>query len=150
MTARDFLLMAEDEANDALLVTRVLRTLTPPVRHHVVSDGEEAIAYLTGKGQYADRDLFPVPTILLLDLKMPRKGGMEVLQWLREHPAYAVIPTIVWTSSRLPEDIKRAYELGANCFLVKPCSLNDIRVVLEKTFAFWRLCEKPIVAVPPQ
>ena len=141
--------MAEDEPNDALLVTRVLRQLHPPVKNHIVGDGEEVIAYLAGRGKYADRDAFPVPTILLLDLKMPRKGGMEVLQWLKEHPAYAVIPTIVWTSSRLPEDIKRAYELGANCFLVKPCSLHDIRIVLEKTFAFWGVCEKPTVAVTP-
>ncbi len=140
----ELILIAEDDANDALLVRRALGKIDPGIAHQFVSNGEDVIAYVLGMGEFSDREKFPFPTLLLLDMKMPRKGGLEVLEWLQANPDCRVVPTIVWSSSRLPLDIRRAYDLGANCFIVKPNAFDEIQSSLELAFRFWRMCEKPV------
>jgi CheY-like chemotaxis protein len=81
--------------------------------------------------------------VILLDLKMPRRGGLEVLQYLRQHPELKVIPTIVFTSSREAADIERAYDLGANAFMVKPHDFDGLVSVMRKVREFWDASEKP-------
>ncbi len=143
----NFLLLADDDDEDALLLQRALKKMPYQIPNRRVRDGEELIAYLRGEGQYANREEFPFPNTLLIDLKMPRKGGFEVLEWLKAHPKCCVIPTIIWSSSQLPADVQRAYEMGANAYLVKPGSFDELRDMLEKMLAFWALCTKP--HVPP-
>jgi CheY-like chemotaxis protein len=85
-------------------------------------DGVEAIQYLAGENKFANRDAFPLPELVVLDLKMPRKSGFEVLGWVRNHPDFGKLPVIVFSSSEEPADVKKAYSLGANAYLVKPSS----------------------------
>ena len=93
---------------------------------HVVEDGQEAINWLTGTGEYTDRDRFPLPDILILDLKMPVKGGFEVLQWMKEQSPYETIAAVILSSSDEQLDIKRGYELGAKNYFVKSPRLQDV------------------------
>ena len=106
-------------------------------------DGDEAIAYLTGLGKYSNRIEHPFPRVIILDLKMPRRGGLEVLEWLKEHPRYRVIPTLVLSSSKLNEDVIRAYDLGANAYMVKPSNINDLQQMIKTAYDYWSFCLKP-------
>jgi CheY-like chemotaxis protein len=137
-------LIAEDNSDDALLLKRTLSRVGVKNPVHIARDGEEAIAYLKAEGQYADRTKFPFPRFLLTDLKMPKVDGFELLNFLCEHPDCSVVPIIVFTSSQHESDISKAYKLGANCYLVKPQTLDEWDVVLKATFDFWcRFSQKP-------
>ena len=129
-------LIVDDSQNDALLMRTVFERsgLVPPLQF--VSDGVEAIAYLTGAGAYADRLQFPLPTVMLLDLNMPRKNGFEVLAWLRQQPALKRLCVCVLSASSREEDVRRCYDLGANSFLVKPGNLDGL-MQLAKTLIAW-------------
>src|SRR5688572_22848876 len=103
----------------------------------VAVDGQEAMDYLGGHGAYADRERFPLPCLTLLDLKLPRVMGLEVLQWIREQPELKTLIVIILTSSRLGPDIERAYQLGANAYLVKPSTPLELREIAEGIKHFW-------------
>ncbi|MGH7939846.1 MAG: response regulator, partial [Limisphaerales bacterium] len=118
------ILIADDNANDRLLMQKAFSNIGVSEPVNVVSDGAEATEYLKGIGQYADRKRFPFPNLLFLDLKMPRMDGFEFLRYIRKHPNLMVIPTIVFTSSEDLDDIKQAYILGANSYMVKAKTLD--------------------------
>jgi len=120
MSDQGVILVAEDNEVDVLLLRRAFAKaqLLNPLQ--VVHDGEEAIAYLSGKGKYADRAEYPLPDLVLLDLKMPHKNGLEVLEWIRERPSLSGLRVVMLTSSDQARDVNTAYQLGANSFLVKP------------------------------
>src|SRR5271154_5315461 len=120
------LLVAEDDDNDVFFIQRAFKQaeIVNPV--HRVRDGEEAIAYLRGEGKYADRAQYPLPGLMLLDLKMPRKNGFEVIAWTRQQPGIRRLPIAVLSSSREEPDINRAYDTGANTYLVKPVNFEDL------------------------
>src|SRR6476619_3845672 len=119
MTNERFILIAEDDANDVLLLERAFEKAG--LRHslRIVRDGEQAIQYFSGQGVYSDRNKFPLPFLLLLDLKMPGTDGFDVLRWARGEPDLKRLLIVVLTSSNLQTDVDRAYELGANSYLVK-------------------------------
>ena len=119
-------LYAEDEENDVFLMQRAFKKagVTNPLR--TVSDGARAIRYLEGADEFADRARFPLPCLLLLDLNLPRKSGLEVLKWARAQPAFRPLPIIILTSSNQDRDIGNAYTLGANGYLVKPASPDKL------------------------
>ena len=131
------ILLAEDDENQIVLTRRVFKQarLLNPV--HVVRNGEEAIAYFKGEGQYANREEYPLPALLLLDLKMPRKNGFEVLKWIREQPSLRALRVIVLTSSEEMADVNRAYQLGANSFLVKPGDFEQFVSVIQTLQGYW-------------
>lgn len=136
------ILVAEDSEDDRFMYGRALEKLG--FRNvQFVPDGEEAINYLRAHGKYADRHQHPFPDWLILDLKMPRKGGFEVVEWVREHPECGVIPTIVMTSSMIPADVKRAYELGANTFFSKPHSQAELMSLFKCLLDYWCKAEVP-------
>ena len=114
------ILQVEDDANDVFLLQRAFRevALTNPVR--VVTDGQMAVEYLAGGGNFSNRQEFPLPGLILLDLKLPHKSGREVLQWIRGQPSFRRIIVIVFTADQYAGDIGLAYDLGANAFLLKP------------------------------
>src|SRR5262245_28825507 len=115
-------LYAEDEDNDVFLMRRAFERAGVENALQVVGDGTKAIQYLSGAGEFADRRRFPMPCLVLLDLNLPRRSGLEVLKWLREQPALQELPVVMLTSSLQDCDIGSAYNLGANGYLVKPPS----------------------------
>src|SRR5579883_202266 len=119
-------LVAEDSSDDYILFQRALAKANFMSPLQRVENGDEAIAYLAGEGKFSDRVQFPLPALMLLDLKMPKRGGFEVLEWARQHPVYRKLPVVVLTSSSQYEDVDRAYSLGANSYLVKPGDFNDL------------------------
>lgn len=122
------ILLVEDDDNDALLLKRALAKQFAAGSIFRVENGEAAIAYLSGNGKFHDREKFPFPDIIITDLKMPRLSGFELLAWIHDHKEYRVIPTIVLSSSNAHPDVTRAYNLGANTYLVKP---NDFESLME-------------------
>ena len=145
MSVRDgVILLAEDDPNDVLSVQRAFQRnyVANPVQ--VVRDGEEALAYLSGQAPFADRERHPLPVLMLMDLKMPRKSGLEVLAWVRHQPGLKRLPIIVLTSSNQSPDINRAYELGANSYLVKPAGFDSLLELVKNLDMYWLILnEKP-------
>jgi CheY-like chemotaxis protein len=148
MMPSDFtILLVEDSPDDVLLIQRAFRkaNLLNPVA--VVSDGEKAIEYLSGTGAYSDRAKFQLPVLILLDLKLPRKSGHEVLGWVKQHPSLRRLPVVVLTSSTETVDVNKAYDLGANSYLVKPVGFDDLFAMVKTLQPYWLIMnEKPDVA----
>ena len=114
------LLLVDDDPDDIFLLQRALKKANLALPDRVVTNGEEAIHYLSGQGAFADRDAFPMPCAVFLDLKMPFVSGFEVLEWIRSKPQLASIPVFVLTGSSMERDRQRALELGAKEYLIKP------------------------------
>jgi len=133
------ILVVEDDADDALLLQRALGRSSFAMPVQFVRDGQEAVDYLEGRDPFMDRRRHPLPSLILLDLKMPRMDGFEVLEWLRQQPVLGRLLVVVLSASPREEDINRAYALGANSYLVKPndsAQLNELVMRLEK---YWLL-----------
>lgn len=137
MAARCRVLLLEDNGDDIFFVKQATEQLKIKDPLIVVRDGQEAIDYLRGAGIYGDRDKFPVPTRALLDLKVPRTSGLELLRWMRENPVYAALPVIVFTSSKDRSDIDAARALGIDAYLVKPVAFRDLLVTVEAIRQYW-------------
>jgi CheY-like chemotaxis protein len=137
------ILIAEDNADDAFLLKRTIEKFCNKAPIQIVGDGEEALRYLAAEGEYADRDRYPFPSVVITDIKMPKKDGFEVLAWLKHHPECNVIPIIIWSSSALDSDVLRAYKMGANCYFQKPRALNDWDKTVELIVNFWETAKKP-------
>lgn len=120
------ILLAEDESTDVFLMRRafVKAGVTNPL--NVVRDGEQAVEYIQGTGQFADRASHPLPAILLLDLNMPKKSGFEVLEWIRGQSGLRRLPVIILSASKQKEDVRKAYNLGANSYLTKPTNFDQL------------------------
>jgi len=132
------ILLAEDDPNDVILFQRAMERASLSVDSlKVVRDGEKAISYLSGQGLYADRDLYPLPTLLLLDLKMPRKSGPEVLSWIRKQPQLRYLIVVFLTSSNSSDDVRLAYEAGANSYLVKPVEFTEMVEMIRHVTFYW-------------
>jgi len=137
------ILLVDDDENDVLLTRMAFEKNGIHNTIHWARDGVEAIAYLNGEGEFSNRQMYPFPEVLLLDLKMPRMTGLELLTWIRDHPDYKVIPTIIMTSSKLEADIKQAYSLGANTYMIKPASLDQLVKMVKSAHEYWALSAKP-------
>ena len=140
------ILLAEDNEDHVLLIKRAFlqARLLNPIQ--VVGDGVEAIAYLNGSGKYADRAAYPMPGLLLLDLKMPNKDGFQVMEWIRSQPALRDLRVVVLTTSDHIFDVRRAYELGANSFLTKPVELRDFVQLGPAIKGFWVWTADPVTS----
>ena len=132
--ADDVILIVEDNPDDRELLARAFRKakVETPLRFAV--DGDEAVAIL---GELANVPNRPNPVVVLLDLKLPRRSGFEVLEWIKGHPVLRRVPVIILTSSRENIDLKRAYDLGANSYLVKPARPEDLLRMVEQIQAYW-------------
>src|SRR5436190_12219367 len=127
------ILVAEDEEGDALLLKMAFKRAASPHVLKIVHDGQEVVDYLTGEAPYKDRSQHPLPDLVLLDLKMPRMTGFDVLTWLAEQPKFKTLPTIVLSSFTQESDIRRARTLGALEYYVKPTEFSAL-VTLTKVF----------------
>ena len=140
------ILLVEDDENDVLVMKMALEKvgLTCPIR--VARDGREAQDYLSGSGIFADRHEYPLPYLILLDLKLPRVMGLEVLKWVREQPEFDSIIVLILSSSSMPEDIQGAYRLHANGYLVKPYTLENLQLMTQAIKEFWFIHNQPSVS----
>jgi CheY-like chemotaxis protein len=136
-------LLIDDDPADVFLVQRAFAKLGLGSDLRVVNDGEEAIQYLNGASQYGDRERFPLPSFILLDLKMPRRSGFEVLEWLRGQPSLRRLPVIVWTSSSQMSDINKAYDVGANSYLVKTANPEAMQELTRLINLYWTRLNQP-------
>ena len=125
MPDQALILLVEDRDDDVVLVRKAFERSHIGNPLHVVRDGEEAMMYLAGEGKYANRAEYPLPWLILLDLKMPRVDGFEVLKWIRQQAGFGSIIVVVLTSSDQIRDADKAYKLGANSFMVKPVDFEN-------------------------
>lgn len=130
-------LLVEDNPDDALMVRRALRKSGLAARLLVLEHGDAAVEYLAGQHAYADRLAHPLPDVMLLDLKLPRRSGHEVLQWVRAQPAFDALPIVVLTSSSEDEDVRRAYRHRANSYLRKPVTFEHLTSLLALFHNYW-------------
>lgn len=143
---RGVILLVEDDDNDIVLIQRALRKANIANEVQVVRDGERAIEYLGGHGTYRDRSRFPIPAMVLLDLKLPRKSGHEVLEWIRAQEPLRRLPVVMLTSSRQTVDVNKAYDLGVNSYMVKPVTFDGLMELVSTLDMYWLLLnERPEV-----
>ncbi|MEL6321662.1 MAG: response regulator [Cyanobacteria bacterium J06626_14] len=137
-------LLVEDDSNDILLIQRAFQKVGTAHLVQIVKDGDAAVEYLAGVGEYSDRDRDPLPSLVLLDLKLPRRSGIEILEWMKQQPAIKRIPVVVLTSSKESLDVNRSYDLGVNSYLVKPVSFSALTSMIDAISTYWfRLNEYP-------
>ena len=131
------ILLVDDSEDDVFFMQRALKSadISNPV--FVAEDGLKAVDYLSGAGQFTDRTAFPLPGLIFLDLKMPGKIGLEVLAWLRQQEHLRSIVVVILTSSQEPSDLRDAYRLGANSFLVKPSTTERLRELVQSVKSYW-------------
>ncbi len=142
----EIILLVEDNPTDVLLIQRAFRKANLSVPLQVVGDGEAAVQYLSGQEPYSDRSCYPLPLLILLDLKLPRKSGTEVLAWLQQQPVLKRLPVVVLTSSREYADINNVYDLGANAYMVKPVAFDNLVDIVKTLNMHWLIFnEKPQV-----
>jgi two-component system response regulator len=140
-------LLVEDNSNDVYLVQHAFRR-AKNCHLFVVSDGEEAVEYMIGKGKFSDRAEYPLPQVILLDIKLPKMSGLEFLEWLRKKSpgTQHVVPVIVMSSSNLEKDVQHAYELGVNLYMVKPVNWRQFEERMKLLNMLWSAhVEKPHV-----
>ncbi len=139
-------LLAEDDENDVFFLKRAFKEANVENPFFVVRNGEEAIAYLAGTGPFSDRAKHQLPCLVILDLKMPGRSGMDVIQWKQEQYVLKTLPCIVLSSSAHRHDIERAYQLGASAFVVKPPSVESRTALAKMIKGFWLEFNQPPLA----
>ncbi len=146
------ILLVEDRGDDVLIILKAFTQAGLDNQVVVVRDGEECIQYLQGEGAYKDRARYPLPNLMLLDLKMPRMDGFDVLRWLRRQPELRGIIVVVLTASSEIRDVNQAYQLGANSFMVKPDDFQNVASMARLLKDYWLLGNKASASrpVPPQ
>jgi two-component system, response regulator len=131
------LLLVEDGAAEVQIVQRALRAMGRKVELCILRDGQDAVDYLLGQGRHAGGRNKPFPSLVLLDLHMPRLDGLEVLRQLRSQPATQTLPVVMWTTSVEADDIRAAYAAGANSYIEKPPDYDRLCAVLEAVLHYW-------------
>jgi CheY-like chemotaxis protein len=132
MNVNQTILLVDDSENDLFLMREAFSKAEFHSPLHAVENGEDAIAYLKGEGIYSDRSKYPLPAVMVLDLNMPKKNGFDVLAWVRGEPAFKRLSVIILTASLRNEDVERAFDLGANAFLVKPATLARLVIMIRR------------------
>jgi len=141
------ILLVEDSEDNILLVRRAMHKAGITTRLEVATSGEEAIEHLAGTKRYSDWVRFPLPSLVLLDLKMPGLSGFDVLKWIRQQPGLKALRVAMLTSSELPSEIKMAHDLGANIFLTKPVQTERLVEVLKTLNEHWlQQAQSPVVS----
>mgnify|MGYP001278724681 FL=1 len=138
------ILIAEDNVDHADLILEGLLEGSPGIAVHRVSDGQLAIDYLEGAGEYSDREAHPIPELIMLDIKMPRKTGLEVLKYIKTDAKWRYIPVVMLTTSRKADEVNLAFELGACSYLVKPEEYEEFMSKMSEMKKYWQdVSERP-------
>lgn len=132
--SNDLVLLIEDDPNDILLFEKAISRCHFDIDLVIMRDGEKAIAYLAGNEQAENH---PIPDLVLLDLKLPRKSGFEVLEWIKKHPNMQATPVVILSSSKQTQDLQMAYQMGANSYLVKPTGFSELNKLVEDLGSYW-------------
>ncbi len=144
MDTTDVVLLVEDDEDDQVFFKRAVQKNHFPFLIHWARNGEEAKDYLSGAGEYADRQKFPYPKFIITDLKMPLHDGKEFLTWLKSHPKFSVVPTIIFGGTGAAKEVEDAYEnLGAHSYMVKPATPQELERIVELIFGYWASCLVP-------
>lgn len=130
-------LSVDDNDVDGALLERAFKRTSIPARLYRVSEGPQAMAYLAGDGIYRDRDSYPLPDLVLLDLVMPKMSGVEVLKWIRQQSIVRKTRVLIFTSSEKPEDFRAANEIGADGYLLKPTKFDDLKKLVKQIHEEW-------------
>ena len=143
-------LLVDDGPNERILFEMAAKKAGATFSLQYAADGREAVEYLEGLETYADRSRHPLPDLVVLDVNMPRMNGFEFLEWLRRHSVWQSMPVVMWTSSAQESDIRRAYSLLANSYLVKPLSLTALVDMVKLVEDYWlKLNQRPRIEVAP-
>jgi two-component system response regulator len=150
MSDRKTILLVDDDKDDVFFFQYALETAGVDNPLQIAVNGQQAIDYLAGTGQYADRVKFPLPGLVLLDLKLPIKTGLDVLRWVQTQPHLAGVVVVVLTSSSEPVDVESAYALGARSYLIKPAALEKRVDMVRKLRDYWLEMNRfPTLPGPP-
>jgi CheY-like chemotaxis protein len=141
------ILLAEDDSKDFEIFSYALRQNGVLANIQRVHDGQEAIHYLEGRLPFSDRLAHPFPDLIILDLKMPRLSGLEVLQWRKKHPECARLPVVMLSGSGLQHDVNEAYKLGVNSYFSKPASVERLQKLLRRIVDYWSSAELPEISL---
>ena len=136
------ILMVEDNPQDIELMTHALKKRNLADRLFVVENGVDALDFLFGRGKYANRDIHSRPRVILLDIKLPKINGLEVLRVLKEDERTNMIPVVMVTSSNEDPDVKAAYQLGANSYVVKPVNFDEFLNAMSGLATYWLLLNR--------
>ena len=137
MRAPVSILVADDDADDKLLLQLAVKRSNLNLLLQTVEDGEKAVDYLLGRNGFENRNTHPFPNFVLLDLKMPRMNGFDVLDFVKKQHGLRQLTIIVFSSSNDPGDIRRAYDTGANSYLCKPATSESLKELLEALHNYW-------------
>jgi two-component system, response regulator len=140
------LLLVEDNPQDLELAMLALKQASPTVRIHVARDGAEALDYIFCEGPHADRLIADKPKVILLDLKLPKIDGLEVLKRIKEDPRTCTIPVVVLTSSNEQRDLVESYQLGVNSYIVKPVNFERYNDAIRELGLYWMLLNESLKA----
>jgi CheY-like chemotaxis protein len=143
MSDLGLVLYAEDDENDAFLMERAFEKLKIPNPLKIVTDGKQAIAYLAGQAPFTNRTENPLPSLMLMDLSMPGRHGLEVLRWIKSQPSLSRMPVVVLTSSSQESDIHCSYLFGASGFLVKPGDPDELLSIIRGIQQYWLTEPRP-------
>jgi CheY-like chemotaxis protein len=137
MKAAGIILYAEDEEDDVFFFKHAFEAMGSSYTVRAVPDGEQVVQYLAGHGAFADRKRHPLPLLVLLDINMPKKSGIEVLEWIRQQSLFKALPVVIFTSSSRPEDMEQARLLGADDYLLKPHDPRKLIDVVKSLHDRW-------------
>lgn len=143
MSAHATILLADDDEDDVFLLDRAFREARVPNPRTRVANGEEVLAYLEGHGRFSDREKFPYPLFVLLDLQMPAMDGFEVLKWIRRHPRHKRLPVIALTGHESKPVLRQAYDLGANSLHRKPANFEELLKLVKGLKAYCQVMRFP-------
>lgn len=141
-------LVVEDEPSDAEFLQRAFARAGANDQVRIVGNGQEAVAYLGSAAQH-DHERFPIPDVIITDLKMPHMNGLELLEWLHTHETWRRVPRVVLTSSTASSDVATAYAFGAAAYLVKPVEVQELRNMAKAMSDFWRLAHRAVLLREP-
>jgi len=143
MPHNEIVLMAEDDEHDVMATRRAWKKCNIEDTLVVVRNGEECLDYLYRRGDYADAKLHPAPKLLLLDLNMPKLGGIDVLEAIHGDEKFSSLPVVILTTSDNEPDLKKCYALGANAYIIKPIGFDKFTDAIKKIDMFWKLVKVP-------
>lgn len=139
----DTILIVDESPEESALLQQALLKIGVEGKIVMLGSCQEAIKYIQGVPPYDDRIEHPFPLVVYIGLKPPELRGMELLKWLKDNPDCSIIPAVMLASEFESEDVKAAYQHGANAFLARPSNLEELTTVIHRSMDFWRVCQKP-------